>query len=73
LGCIYQRGFLRCGIAESQTGFAQVNLETGKYEGFDVEMVARTNLIVVGNNTRPTRQCFDLVKSFLFSFFSAER
>jgi hypothetical protein len=59
LGRIYQRGFLRCGIAASQKEFAQVNLEPEKYEGFDVEMVARTNLIVVCNNTRSIRQCLD--------------
>jgi ABC-type amino acid transport substrate-binding protein len=44
---IYQRGFLRCGINESHSGFAKVNLGTGKYEGFDVDMVGRINLILL--------------------------
>jgi hypothetical protein len=40
LGRIYQRGFLRCRVSDSQPGFAQKNLETGAFEGFDVDMVS---------------------------------
>jgi hypothetical protein len=39
LGRVAQRGVLRCGIPEN-AGFAEINFETGLYEGFDVDMVS---------------------------------
>jgi hypothetical protein len=39
LGRVAQRGVLRCGIPE-QPGFAEINFQTGLYEGFDVDMVS---------------------------------
>jgi hypothetical protein len=44
LGRIRQLGFLRCGVPVDQPGFATVNVETGKFEGFDVDMV-RWNIV----------------------------
>jgi hypothetical protein len=46
LGRVYQRGFLRCGVAASQPGFAQISLETGEWEGFDVDMVSTVSTII---------------------------
>jgi hypothetical protein len=48
LGRVYQRGFLRCGVAASQPGFAQISLETGEWEGFDVDMVSTLITIIFG-------------------------
>ena len=56
LGRVAQRGSLRCGICEVP-GFAQMNLETGLYEGFDVDLVSSAEfafvVVVVVNFLKP--------------------
>jgi hypothetical protein len=54
LGRVAQRGVLRCGIIE-QPGFAEMNLTTGLYEGFDVDLVcsAEFAFAVVVNFLKP--------------------
>lgn len=40
LGRVSQRGFLKCGVAESQPGFSEVNRQSGEREGIDVDLVS---------------------------------